>query len=142
MSQSEILKQFPEMYGISPHEGGFWVRLYYVNDKPTVSKWFSGLSIAKEWRDKQIKRLYVIYGDKVLPYRRKIPQKNNKSGVSGVRFRAKDAKNGNSYEAFFKNLKGNHQRATFSCDKYGEDVAYNLAVQSRILRRRATLQDL
>lgn len=78
MSQNEILKHIPELYGITDSKNGYLVRLYYVKGKPAISNWFSSMEAAKKIRDNQLKRLYLFYGYKALPYQRKTLQKNNK----------------------------------------------------------------
>lgn len=133
------------MIGVSRFTRGWIVRLHYENNLPKYTKTFNdsdyngkegSLKAAKKYRD-NILNLMKTLGDFKRPYSRRKAQKNNKLGILGV-YLNKDT----AYRAAFTTDDNVVKNLSFSINKFGDDIALQLAILSRKLLRRATMEDL
>jgi hypothetical protein len=144
------------MQGITKNEYGWLVRLQYLNDCPKYQRFFKfngdedkALEQAKKYRDRIEKKMSVT-GDKKRPYARRKPQSNNKTGHLGVSFHIEYGQPNaygerieySKYKSYFIDSDEIGRNFSFSCNKYGDDVALQLAILTRRLKRRATLKEL
>jgi len=128
---------------------GFQVRLQYSCDYPIsksfyISKYkslYTALVVAIEFRDAEIKQLVAV-GEYPIDKHRVRLQKNNRSGIVGVRrIKTWTKVNGVSVESgsyrweatWVKNRKA--QKSTFSEDKYGAAKAKKMAIDCRNARK-------
>jgi len=140
-----------EMKGISrisSKENGYgWYVRTYLNGK-TYSKFFSDSKYgSKERALKFAKKAKSFAEQQLRPLRdrgKKVKEKlvrrskNNSTGVIGVSFTTKKMQNGKKYSYFLVNWRenGKSKNTSFSCNKYGREEAFRLAVQHRVKMMR------
>ncbi len=117
---------------------GWWIRIYkrskVVSHKLFTHNLYGGirksLVFAKQWRDKEVKRLKIVPGNNA---RWREHNKRNTSGVIGVHLGYKDTEYGTYYKwmADFTNDEGDWRHISFSINKYGWEDSFWKAVRMR-----------